>query len=53
VLEHALCGEVKHGGTINCETKHGKGITFIVRLPTDGARQTQGACEYEDACPGV
>jgi PAS domain S-box-containing protein len=40
----------KHGGTLDCETEQGKGTTFIVRLPIDGERQTQGGSEYEDAC---
>ena len=43
----------KHGGTIDCETEQGKGTTFIVRLPIDEKRQTQGASEYDNACLGV
>ena len=39
----------KHGGSIECETQQGKGTTFIVRLPIDGKRQTQGGSEHEDA----
>jgi len=41
----------KHGGTIDCETKQGKGTTFIVRLPINGKQQIQEASnEHEDAC---
>ncbi len=29
----------KHGGTIDCQTKQGKGTTFIVRLPVDEKQQ--------------
>ena len=27
----------KHGGTLDLETEEGKGTTFIIRLPIDGA----------------
>ncbi|NOY28959.1 MAG: hybrid sensor histidine kinase/response regulator [Planctomycetes bacterium] len=40
----------KHGGTIDCETELGKGTTFLVRLPIEEERQTQGAGEHENAC---
>ncbi len=40
----------KHGGAIDCETEPGEGTIFIIRLPIDGERQTQGAGENEGAC---
>ena len=39
----------KHDGSIECRSSEGKGATFVVRLPIDGKRFTQGADENEDA----
>ncbi len=41
----AICHSIitkKHGGTINVESEPGKGTTFIIRLPMDGAASIAG-----------
>jgi PAS domain S-box-containing protein len=37
----------KHGGTISFESESGKGTTFIVRLPLDGAAREAGPAAFE------